>query len=336
MSVTNQHPLYLKISSFAKNYIRIENEIVPVVLEIDTEKLYRDWGYSSLFQLLLSLGLTEHQVYSLTKVSRKCAEIPKLKEAIASQSVSVSKASRIVSVIENNNAISWITKASQLSHHKLQQEIVALSPKAKIKEEIKPIASDLAKLTLSLSSDREKKLRRLQDLYAQKLKRTVTLEETHSYAIELAFAKLDPVMKAQRVQDKLLKRNEKQTSKLAHTATQNSLVKHDTKQSPVQNTIAEVNNPLGPDLVGMATQRHLVNLRDRGLCQYLLPQGTKCLTSRFVDIHHVIPRSQGGTDAAINLITLCKNHHRHTHDLLKQKLKPRLNTVLLEQFAEGS
>jgi Holliday junction resolvase RuvA-like protein/HNH endonuclease len=38
-----------------------------------------------------------------------------------------------------------------------------------------------------------------------------------------------------------------------------------------------------------------------------------CRNAHFVDVHHLQPRSEGGTNALENLITLCTAHHRATH-----------------------
>jgi HNH endonuclease/RuvA, C-terminal domain len=33
----------------------------------------------------------------------------------------------------------------------------------------------------------------------------------------------------------------------------------------------------------------------------------------FVDVHHVVPRSEGGRNEPTNLVTLCGSHHRAVH-----------------------
>jgi hypothetical protein len=45
-----------------------------------------------------------------------------------------------------------------------------------------------------------------------------------------------------------------------------------------------------------------------------------CRHATFVDVHHVVPRSEGGRHTAENLVTLCGAHHRaiHRRDLLVQ------------------
>lgn len=46
--------------------------------------------------------------------------------------------------------------------------------------------------------------------------------------------------------------------------------------------------------------------RDQGRCVI-------CGFSLVSDVHHITPRSEGGTDALGNLVTLCPNHHRLVH-----------------------
>ena len=41
---------------------------------------------------------------------------------------------------------------------------------------------------------------------------------------------------------------------------------------------------------------------DRNQCQ-------RCKSPRFVTVHHIVPRDQGGSDAIENLITLCRECH---------------------------
>ena len=65
--------------------------------------------------------------------------------------------------------------------------------------------------------------------------------------------------------------------------------------------------PLKADL------KHKLILRDKGKCQFLLPDGGICQQSRWVENHHVIPLAQGGEDALDNITTLCATHHKSVH-----------------------
>ncbi|MFH2053720.1 MAG: HNH endonuclease, partial [bacterium] len=55
--------------------------------------------------------------------------------------------------------------------------------------------------------------------------------------------------------------------------------------------------------------RRRVLARDGHRCQ-----GAGCTNTRFLEVHHVLPRARGGTNRPDNLITLCSACHRHIHD----------------------
>jgi HNH endonuclease/Holliday junction resolvase RuvA-like protein len=55
-------------------------------------------------------------------------------------------------------------------------------------------------------------------------------------------------------------------------------------------------------------RRRAVLTRDRHCCRV-----PGCKNTRFVDVHHLQPRSEGGNNSFENLITLCTAHHRASH-----------------------
>jgi hypothetical protein len=58
-----------------------------------------------------------------------------------------------------------------------------------------------------------------------------------------------------------------------------------------------------------AAIRRAVLLRDR--CRCRVPG---CNRRRYVDVHHLLPRSEGGEHSRRNCITLCSTHHRRLHE----------------------
>lgn len=54
--------------------------------------------------------------------------------------------------------------------------------------------------------------------------------------------------------------------------------------------------------------RRLVLRRDQGRCQV-----PSCRHATWVDVHHVVPREEGGGHETDNLVTLCGAHHRALH-----------------------
>ncbi len=55
--------------------------------------------------------------------------------------------------------------------------------------------------------------------------------------------------------------------------------------------------------------RRRVLARDGHRCQV-----SGCTNTRFLEVHHLVPRARGGTNRPDNLITLCSACHRHLHD----------------------
>jgi 5-methylcytosine-specific restriction endonuclease McrA len=64
---------------------------------------------------------------------------------------------------------------------------------------------------------------------------------------------------------------------------------------------------------GLNHSKHQARWRDQGRCQFKLPNGKICGSRFWVDLHHLKPRSEGGTDHVENLVTLCQSHHRLVH-----------------------
>ena len=57
------------------------------------------------------------------------------------------------------------------------------------------------------------------------------------------------------------------------------------------------------------TVRERVLARDRHRCR-----APGCRSTRFLELHHVVPVSRGGPSRPANLITLCSRCHRHLHE----------------------
>jgi hypothetical protein len=59
--------------------------------------------------------------------------------------------------------------------------------------------------------------------------------------------------------------------------------------------------------------KHQVYLNYNGQCSSTDENGKRCVARRFLDIHHIQPISQGGSDELENLALLCVGHHQAIH-----------------------
>ncbi|MEK7357914.1 MAG: HNH endonuclease signature motif containing protein, partial [Bdellovibrionota bacterium] len=104
---------------------------------------------------------------------------------------------------------------------------------------------------------------------------------------------------------------------------------YEEKPTPMKSAQCDSELVLGRVRKIPAAVRHAVNLRDRGQCTYTDELG-RCATTRWTDMHHVIPRSEGGLDTVENLATVCKTHHQFIHE------PSRVREVAVDYVARAS
>ncbi|MCM0606028.1 MAG: hypothetical protein KA715_08050 [Xanthomonadaceae bacterium] len=190
------HTLAIEISS---RYKRAEVELVEVLQQVETHRVFLLKGYSSLFAYVVSeLGLSENIAYSLITIARKAREIPELKSQLAAGSLTLTNAKQIVAVLTPQNKTEWLEKASLLSSRQLEKAVVELKPHLSTTERASYTSKNRVKLEVGLSEAEMLRLRRVQDLLSQSQKRAVSLEETMSTLCAEYLKRHDPVQKAKR------------------------------------------------------------------------------------------------------------------------------------------
>jgi hypothetical protein len=296
-----QHPLDEQAAEIIQRYRSEEQKLLSVLQQIEAQFVFRELGYSSMFQYCIERHkLSESRAYELIYVSRKCAEVPRLKAAMEAGAVSLSAAKRIGSVVTEENAELWISQAATLKQKELERAVATVNPKAAVKERIKPVAAERSTLVVGISHSLEKKLARVRELVAQSSAKPCDLERALEQMADLFLESKDPVRRAERITQKKLaaasKANQHVLSKVAAPARKSPPAVARQTRSPIPAAI-----------------RHQVMLRDRGECQGTTPQGTRCGCRQWTDIHHIRPVSLGGSHALDNLLTLCSNHHREAH-----------------------
>ena len=238
------------------------------------------------------LGLSEPVAYSFIAVSRKSLKVPQLKAAIQARQLSVSKASRIISTLRSENAEELISFAQTHTTRQIDFEIARRNPHAAKRDRIKPLSGDLIEITVKVSKATYEKLKRVESLEAQK-GNSIELGHVLDVALESHLNKHDPVRKAERV----IKRN--RDPKLCSNRV----------PEPRVNKTDRLRKPL------TAAQKSEVFARDKGKCTHVHTNGIRCNQDRWIDVHHILSVSLGGTNEPSNLTTLCSFHHDLAHQL---------------------
>ena len=291
--------IHTEAISRAQRYLVAEADLLEVIIEIDKEKIYEEFGLTHLTPYCVKhLGLSEDVAANFVRVARKAQHVPELKKAIDEGRLSVTKAKSIASVITAENHKVWIDKAQSLSKEKLEKEVAHASPQTRKPEKAKVSGPNTVRVEFELTEEEMKLFRRVQDLVSQKQKKPATLAETQNELVKLYLEQRDPVKKAERARKRSTAKN-----------------------SPTVEKQKSAERPVPGPFEGASASRerlkaeviHAVNLRDKSCCQAVGPDGSICGKSRWVHFHHIQPIAKGGENTAENLITLCSRHHRLWH-----------------------
>jgi hypothetical protein len=255
--------------------------LILVLQEIDGSRVFAKMGFTSLFQYCVeALGLSESVTANFVTVARKAREVPVLQSAIQEGSLSVSKARKITPILTLANQDEWVEKARTLSSRKLEEEVARAAPGETVRDRIRPICEDRAELRLGISKTLEEKLKRVQDLESQRTSRAASFEVSLDAALEVYLERHDPVRRAERILKKPVKENAAPARVTGHV---------------------------------VQSLKHKVNERDGGRCSHRDSDGKRCENRRWLDIHHIRPRSEGGLNTLENLVILCSAHHKMEH-----------------------
>ena len=137
-----------------------------------------------------------------------------------------------------------------------------------------------------------KKLKRAQELLAQKKQKHVDVSESLDLVLEEFLTRHDPIEKAKRAAAKPTKPFNEQVY----------------KRKPGR-------QPLN------AKAKHELALRDQNRCTHTAANGSRCHSERWLQTHHVKHVTHGGTNELENLRTLCFAHHQTVHLRTKQEDK---------------
>ena len=252
----------------AQIYHDCEARLLVIIEEVDRLRLYGKFGLAStVLYAKKILNLTRSVSYSFQAVARKSREVPELMTAVQA-GLSISTAHKIVAQLSPANQAKWIEKAKTLPQHDLERELAMANPKRGRRATKKePIDRTHSRMAIDISNNTLAKLLRAQELLGG------SEADVLDAALEILLEKKDPVRKA----DRAIKRAAEQTVQTEKT-----------EQNYSQTETVYTSAKFGMRVPFNAKTYHAVNGRDRGQCQAILPDGTKCCSSRWVEIHHIL------------------------------------------------
>jgi 5-methylcytosine-specific restriction endonuclease McrA len=319
-----QNEIHQYAIRLAKGRKDIDIKLIEVLQRVEAQNIHKKLEKRSLFVYATEcLGLDKDVVYPLTTLARKSIEVPELKAAIKDNRVTVSKASRIVSGLNRDNAKELIEFASSHTRDEIDYEMACRNPRAKCRDRSKMIAEDVIEVKFTMSRATFEKLKRAESLQAQK-NQSAQWGELIDATLESYLDKHDPVRKAERAEERILKkeavcsteaatldaRSEKTDQRTLTARVKNEPVTLDARVK--KHTVSKTGSQRTPLT---AAQRHAVFRRDGGKCTHVGLDGNRCNDDKWIDVHHIQLVSQGGSNEPENLTTLCSFHHDLAHQL---------------------
>jgi hypothetical protein len=290
--------LHEELKDLFEQYTALETVIIEKLQQAEKQRLYKKFGYRSLFRYVMGeFGIAENQALLFINVARTCTEVPELKMAISNGDLNVSKAKRILSVVEKAPEL-WIEKAKTLSQKQVEREVAKEKPQTLIIERIRPVAENLAEFKCGINRDEEELVIRCRELASQSLGRQATLRETLRFMANDCLEKRDPIRKAKRT---------------AERKNRNTPKTFENRKKVLSSRRVNLRTPIP------AAIKHQVVLRDLDQCQHREKDGTQCSERQWTQTHHIIEVAQGGTNALENLTTLCSFHHDMQHGFQSRK-----------------
>ncbi len=257
----NHLELHERAIKVSREFRRLEGELILILGEIDQQKFFKRLGYASLFTYAVgALGLSEANAYAFISVARKSREIPELRTAVIEQNITVAKASRIVAVINKENASDLVKFAQTHTTRQTEVEVARLQPSSAVSDRIKFKGEDLVQLECGITKGTHEKLERVKSLLAAQGK--FSLDKILSEVLDDYLHRHDPVRKAERVLAK----------KPVNPKLCTFRVQAGSKRAPLP-----------------ARTKHQVHARDQGRCTHTNDNGDRCANDRWIELHHVQP-----------------------------------------------
>ncbi len=331
MSPKEIRDLYRKAVSIAAEFQQKEIELIDVLKELDSTKVYRISGMNSLYSFATEvLKLSENQAFTYITLARKCAEVPEVQAALAAKEISISKARRLCSVIDKSNKSEWLLLAKKSSSKELDRAIRSKDPRALVYDSVKYLSDKFLSLSATIDEETAKNLSRVKELMMSHCSARIDYNEMLKEMTELYLDRFDPLRKAERAILRKTAREESASSAVTAGYEANHAKQIKEEQAVEKTSTASVGQVRGSitELVDRrvtsssqprsarvpikAELKHLIFKRDQGQCRFHMGP-KRCQSRVHLECHHIVPVSQGGEDTAENLILLCSSHHQWVH-----------------------
>lgn len=308
--------------------------------DIMNRRLYRMLGYSNMPQYAAAeLKFSKTRAGDFMRLARKLDELPAVKKSLADGDLGYTKVVEIIKVATPVTEDHWVAEAAKTGRRELAKKVKRVKAKARLRHAEKSQSSLLKESPTERKLAAETPVRMTLEMTPEQFARFEALMEkvrkigavpAGVSRVETLLAGLDELAAVtsndvtQSDKGDSIKPTRRRVfsapfqihvhrcpecgiSKVQTSRGELDLSEADAKRAECDARIKQ------PDKSNTATiapgRRSEVLRRDRYRCR-----APGCGNSRFLEVHHIQPRSQGGKNTLDNLITFCSGCHRLHHE----------------------
>ena len=290
---------------------KCEHSALLVFSEIMHQKLYEKLGYSSMLNYAIGeLEFSKSKAYGFIKMAGDLEKLPEIKQAVSEGKLEWTKAIEVTKVATPENQKLWLVEAENSGRRELAVKAKQARKIAIDEPKNQPTLIDVPQLpkaepeiskSFSFSVEQMERF----NVLIEKLRKsgeTGTNEELLIKALELMTTE--------------------NSSRLENSPSTQIIVAHCPDCGKAETGAGELSknelekaycdaqvleNGRNRATVKPSIRRKVMS-RDRHTCQ-----GHGCNSKRYLEVHHKVPRSAGGSNVVSNLVTLCNACHRLAH-----------------------
>lgn len=290
--------------------------------EIMARQLYRELGYSTMRAYALEeLGFSSTRAGDFMRLANRLASLPVVKEKVLSGELGYTQAREIIKVADKSNEVAWVKVAAESSREELAAVVKTSQKEALVKRKANSNQVEMVPRPISAAPVSAKPIRVGFELTPLQYARYETLLKKTIHRGSKAELLLD-MIEALLGTENIAPRGATQAPHYQiHVHCCPECDRH-TIATPQGDKIlsstefaivacdAQIAKPgqRNTTTIPPKTRRHVL-ARDRHRCRR-----KGCAHTRYLDIHHLVPRARGGTNKPENLVTLCTGCHHLWHD----------------------
>ena len=284
-------------------------------------RLYRDLGFSTINQYALQeLGFSKSRTGDFIRLAQSLEVLPAVREAVASGELGYTKAREIISVATPETEDDWLAAAKGT-----RKELVREVKRVKRAATVNSSQGVLLPAVPTVVAPRELPVRFQMDLTPeQETRRAALVEQLHKLGdvptdrTELMLEALAALVESKKTpRGALASRPPVQIHVHENASTGRMTVQTHAGERELSRAESErmrcdaaICTQGGRNTTTIPPRvRREVTARDHHRCQ-----SPGCHRTRFLEVHHIQARHQGGTNHPENLITLCGSCHRLWHE----------------------